>query len=123
MVTVTMMEHWLIRLHGDEDWPAWGEAWMDHVEILTRDWPYGHNWIAAPEWLREKRTSIQLDWGAMLSEVTKDDLLRLLDEEHSRVRALQEHAPHLRDRCQRASDLVSRLDPNGSYGLIWLETF
>ncbi len=39
---MTMMSHLLIRLHGDEDWDAWGDDWWDHVERLGElEWVHG----------------------------------------------------------------------------------
>jgi hypothetical protein len=29
---VTMIDHLVVRLHGDEDWEAWGDRWWDHID-------------------------------------------------------------------------------------------
>ena len=105
-----MMQHLLVRLHGDEDWDAWGDRWREHADVIGElSWVQG--WTNAPAWLGKGR---QLDWGAFLHEATKDDVQRLVDE--PKWLASTETA-----RKQRL--LLKNLSASERYGVVYVELY
>jgi hypothetical protein len=104
---VTVIDHLVVRLHGDEDWEAWGDKWWDHIDKVGELHWVGHS--AGPFPSGPER---QLDWGAFLTEATCEE-----------VRGLAWVPPWLADsdwaRQQRA--MLERLSPTERYGVIAVE--
>ena len=69
---MTATAHWLIRLHGNEDWDAWGQDWADHVDKVA-DLHWIDDFMPSPNWLRE-HPSRQLDWRAFLYEMRAHEI-------------------------------------------------
>jgi hypothetical protein len=105
-----MMQHLLLRLHGDEDWAAWGDDWLRHADVLGElSWVKG--WSLPPEWLGEGK---QLDWGAFLHELSGEDVRRLVDEPSWLAAA---------ETAQRQRELLQALSATESYGVVYVELY
>jgi hypothetical protein len=103
-----MMAYLVIRLHGDEDWDAWGDDWWDHVERVGElHWLQLSNG-AAPG------PSRWLDWGASLREASAEDIRRIAWE-----------PPWLADTesAREQRELLEMLTTEGRYGLVSVEIY
>lgn len=108
-----MMAHVLIRLHGNEDWARWGDHWHRHVdEIGELSWVNG--WIGPPDWLRERVGKQRLDWGAILYEVSKEDVQRLVWEPEWLADT---------DAARKQRALLESLSKEERYGVIFMEVY
>lgn len=107
---MTVMEHWLIRLRGDEDPEAWGERWTDHADRIAK-LEHADGWLTPPEWLAV-RGSRQLDWGASLYEVSLEDLKRLVPEPG---------LPWQQESWREQRARIEALDPAGRFAVVWVE--
>jgi hypothetical protein len=98
----------LIRLRGDEDWESWGGGWFVHVEKL-RELSFIADRRSWPEAARE-RPSVELDWGAWMTELSRDELHGVLIEdlpiEHVQQAVREQHA------------FFDTLPADGRYGLV-----
>lgn len=103
---MTMMSHRVVRLTGQEDWEAWGEDWADHVDLVAGVTVAPGAWLSAPEWLRTN-SHRWLDWGTVLWEVSKAEVLRLVSPMAS----------------TEVEDLAAVLQDDQAYGVIWVEEY
>ena len=104
---MTMMVYVIVRLHGDEDWDAWGDKWWDHVEQVGE-----LNWFKNPGVL--DGPGLQLDWGAFLHEVSKEQIRRL---------AWEPDMPALSEWILEQRAFVDGLSSTDRYGLISVECY
>ncbi len=111
-----MMVHKLLRLHGDEDWEAWGRDWWDRADVICdvecptdRDRP--------PEWLHD-REGRWLERGVKMHEVSRTELGRLiaprLDIRKAWHRLVAGHD-------ERPHGLLASLSDAGRYAVVWIE--
>ncbi len=104
----------LLRLRGDERWSDWGDGWWDRVERLgelSDEGPGG--WQLLDHFRGEGVKGTQLDWGALLFPVTKEQLIALYSET-SELRA-----PHSKPHAARIQ--ISELPESDQYGLVVVE--
>lgn len=107
------MDHLVIRLHGNEKWGVWRGNWWEHVdEVGQLHWVKG--WSALPPFSRDRlREARQLDWGAFLYEMTKEELIALA------------HEPPWLAETQSAADqraMLARLRDDECYGIVYVES-
>jgi hypothetical protein len=108
---MTMMAHTLIRIHGDEDWEAWGNDWASHVDRVGGITEL-EGWIGPPAWLEVKGGERQLDWGAFLYEIANfADVKRLVS------------APRHPDIAAQQHPLLELLSEDERYGVIYIECY
>lgn len=118
---MTMMVHALLRLHGDEDWEAWGDDWQRHVDWLcTLD--RVTDWLAPPQWLRE-RPSRQLDWGAFLYEVSLAEVRRRVEPRTNYADIREDWDRPFREARERQDALLASLPEDGRYAVLWIECY
>jgi hypothetical protein len=111
--SMTMMSHLVIRLHGDEDWEAWGDAWGDHVgRVGERAW--AHGWVGPAVPLSTGVEPRTLDWGAKLYEATAE-LVRKLAWEPSWMAQTET------TKAQRR--LLAALSDDERYGVVFVEGY
>jgi hypothetical protein len=105
------LAHWLVRLHGNEDWDSWGQDWMNHVDkVGNLHWI--DDFMPSPDWLRDHRSQ-QLDWRAFLYEMRADEIGRLLTRPPPDQRG---------DAWQRQLKLLETLYASDSrYAVVWIE--
>lgn len=118
---MTMMVHKLLRLHGDEDWGAWGEDWHDHADVIG-DLSFVTGWSTTPEWLRD-RPRRQLDWGAWMYEVSLADVRRLIGPEPNYADIKDEWNRPFREAEERQNSLLDSLPENDRYAVVWMEAY
>ena len=111
---MTVMTHWLIRINGTEGRESSGDGWLDKIDKIA-ELPLRDQWLNAPRWLEERTQGKRLDWGAYLYNVTPDDVRQLLHDNPPMDWAKED--------WQRQLDLVDSLDPEGRYGVIWIECY
>jgi hypothetical protein len=104
------IEHWLIRLHGREDWDGCGRDWMAQVDKVA-DLQWVDGWMPSPNWVHE-HSSRQIDWRAFLYEMRKDEIHWLLRRPPSRP---QEAA------WQRQLKQLEALDSDYRYAVVWID--
>ena len=104
------IEHWPIRLHGNEDWDAWGHDWRDHVDKVA-DLHWIDDFMPSPNWLQDRR-SHQLDWRAFLYVIRKYEIPSLL-----RRPASGQHEAA----WQQQLELLEALDYQYRYAVVWIE--
>lgn len=107
---MTATAHWLIRLHGNEDWEAWGQDWRDHVDKVA-ELHWIDDFMPSPNWLREHR-SHQLDWHAFLYVMRKYEIPSLLRRPPS---------DQQQSEWQRQLELLEALDAHYRYAVVWIE--
>jgi hypothetical protein len=83
--------------------------WWGHEKISELGW-LTENRASPPPWLKGPHT--QLDWGAVLVEVSREDIIELLEAPPLAAVSLE---PWRRQRAH-----IEAL-PAGRYGIIWLE--
>lgn len=102
----------LLRLRGDEQWDDWGDQWWEHADILgelPQEGPGG--WQLIDHFRGQALKGRNLDWGALLYPVTKEELVGL-------------YPPTAELRPRRgvsAQTLLSELAEDDSYGLVVIE--
>jgi len=106
---MTAFTHRLIKIRGDETWAEWGGQWWQHVDAITDLW-WIPGWNSPPEWLHD-HPHVKLDWGAVLVEVSREDVQRLL---------AAPPATHQPQGWLRQKQLAEEL-ADGRYGVIWIE--
>lgn len=78
-----MIWYLVLRLTGEEDWDAWGDDWQTHIDVLARV-----EQVDLPDELKiggpDRR---QLDWGAYLTELSRQELLDAFEP-----RAMEDYA-------------------------------
>ena len=85
--------------------------WSDHrgsrgtATRLTRAWVSPNDWLASHE-------SRQLDWGCVIYAASKDDVERF---------ASAEPLDHQKEDAERQARLIDALDPDGHYGIVFVE--
>jgi hypothetical protein len=67
----------LLRLRGDERWADWGPRWWDHAEIVGELPQPPGGWQLLDHFRSEGTKGTQLDWGALLYQATKKELIAL----------------------------------------------
>ena len=75
---MTMMVHKLVKLRGDEPWNTMKDDWRKHLDIVC-DLSLAKWWTTGPAWLSKTRKSRVLDWGSWLYEMSKVEVLELLE--------------------------------------------
>ena len=119
---MTMMVHILIRLHGDEDWDAWGKnmEWYDRVDRIGELTVAG-NWGTLASDAQEDRPHRRLDWGAEMHEMSLDEIRRLIGP---RPDADRKHdGPDLAERGAESHAMLDSLSPDGRYAVVWMECY
>lgn len=109
-----MMVHWLLRLHEDDPPANWGEHWPRHADPICELDLVGC-WLGPPDWLAA-RSRRQLDWGAAVYEVTKDDLLRLISAGRPSA------SSHRRETQDQQARVIEGLSPE-RYAVVWIECY
>ena len=110
---MTMMSHLLIRLHGDEDWDAWGDDWWDHVERLG-ELEWAHGWHGISHEVEGEPVKRRLDWGAVLYELSRQQVEQLADEPD-----WLQHTPS----AERQRELLAGLRDEDRYGVVFVEMY
>lgn len=104
----------LLRLHGDERWSEWGDAWWDHADRLGRlPSEEAGGWQLIDHFRRESVRGTKLDWGALLYPVSKEELIAL----YSPTTELRLHDPSARSDRMRLSELPG----HDRFGLVVVE--
>lgn len=106
---MTPYAHQLVLLTGAEDWDALGDDWR--FDVVADLW-WVDSFTGAPDWLLEQSTARTLDWGAVLYEVSLDQVKRLCP---------RPPFDWLQDGWQHQVDMLEALDPDERYGVIWIE--
>jgi hypothetical protein len=69
----------ILRLHGDEPWEQWGGDWWSHADRLGTVPAAGPGgWQLLDHFRAAGVSGRQLDWGALLFPVTREELLELI---------------------------------------------
>jgi hypothetical protein len=107
-----MMVYKLVRLHGDEDWAAWGDRWDDHVDKICDLRFVGGS---TPAWMYD-RPRVNLDWGAWLYEASLAEVRRL-------IRSRRSDDPIFREIEEKQNTILDALPADARYGVIWVECY
>jgi hypothetical protein len=111
---MTMMVHKLVRLTGNEPWDELGDDWESQLDVVC-NLSFVRGWSITPGSISRKRKERTLDWGARLYEVSKAELLGLLESRpESDTRQEDWDAQHTR---------LAELPEDGRYGVIWMECY
>ena len=114
-----MTVHKLMRLHGDEDWEAWGDDWHDHADIIG-ELDHVSGW-GGPRKSLEDHSHLQLDWGARMWELSLDEVRRLTA---SRPRSERDEWDRpFREAAERQEALLDSLDASARYAVVWMEVY
>lgn len=117
-MSVTEMKHELIQLTGDEDWEALGVDWWRGITKLA-DLRFVDGYYGPPDWLRTNPCH-WLDWGAVVFEVSKADVIRLIGPRPDFSSVSEESDRPFRELAERQDALLMSL-PEGHYGVVWME--
>jgi len=112
---MTMMVHKLVRLTGNEAWDTLGDDWESQLDVVC-NLSFVHGWSITPGSISRTRKEHQLDWGARLYEVSKTELLDLIEPRpnDASMRQNEWDAQHAR---------LAALPDDGRYGVIWMECY
>ena len=75
---MTMMVHKLVRLTGNEAWGNLGDDWESQLDVVC-NLSFVRGWSITPGSVSRTRKERALDWGARLYEVSKAELLELME--------------------------------------------
>ncbi len=114
-----MFETRVLRLRGDENWDAWGNRWMDYVDSLGEMDSTGcsSGWGLLAELRGRAIEDRQLDWGAFLFPVSRQQLLEIFAEGAELRRGFSASLPEAPAR--RLEDLP----PDDDYGIVLIECY
>lgn len=112
---MTMMVHKLVRLTGDEAWDKLGDDWESQLDVVC-NLSFVRGWSITPGLISRTRKERALDWGARLYEVSKAELLDLIESrpEDSGTRQKDWDAQH---------SYLAALSEDGRYGVVWMECY
>ena len=103
-----------VRLHGTEDWEAWGDKWARHVDCIGNlEWVRPSDWggpgpgLTAPSPRR-------LDWGAVVYEVSKAEVEQLAWEPEWLADT---------DSARKQRQLLEWLSDDERYGVVFVELY
>lgn len=117
---MTVMIQQLVQLDGPEDWKTWAEKWRTKENVLC-NLSFVEDRMDAPGWLRKRRKGIQLDWCATLYEVSKAELLRLIEPRTNYSHISEEMDRPFREAAEKQDALFERLPADGRYAVVWVE--
>ena len=112
---MTMMVHKLVRLTGKEAWDKLGDDWESQLDVVC-NLSFVRGWSITPGSISRTRTERALDWGARLYEVSKAELVELIEHrpDDSGTRQEDWDAQHSH---------LAELPEDGRYGVVWMECY
>ena len=112
---MTMMVHKLVRLTGKEAWDKLGDDWESQLDVVC-NLSFVRGWSITPGSISRTRKERALDWSARLYEVSKAELLELMESRP------EDSGPRQKDWDAEHSHLAE-LPEDGRYGVIWMECY
>lgn len=113
---MTMYMSELVRVRGNERWDEYGDDWWDHVKRIGE---FRQDSIARSAGASLRQAGFkgrQLDWGAFLYELSKEELIRFVGADAELIPV----AP-ARKRGRRWVKTVGKLRNSWRYGMVVIE--